>query len=84
MIECVMQADKRTHGKMPIVLKTCISLLTEHCHIYHVMSSHNNPVKYKLSRFTSEDEALIEWFNSHDRVVFQSDQCADTDRGLFL
>ena len=48
MIECVVQADKRTHGKMPTVLKTCISLLTEHFHIYHVMSSSQQPCEIQI------------------------------------
>ena len=38
-----MKADKRTDGEMPIVLKTCISLLSEHFHIYHIMSSSQQP-----------------------------------------
>ena len=63
MIECVVQADKRTHGKMPTVLKTCISLLTEHFHIYHVMSSSQQPCEIQII-------SIHKWGRSIDWVVY--------------
>lgn len=48
MIECVVWADKKTHGKIPTALKTCISQLIEHLHIYHVMSPSKQPCEIQI------------------------------------
>lgn len=41
-------ADKKAHGKIPTALKTCISQLIEHLHIYHVMSSSQQPCEIQI------------------------------------